>query len=93
MIKPAVVVIVTERVPDGRVDEPYTASFAASGGLPPYAFAVASGSLPPGTSLGANGTGSGIAREPGVFSFSIQATDATGQKGSKAFWQPSSSTA
>ena len=85
VIKPAVVVIVTERVPDGRVDEPYTASFAASGGLPPYAFAVASGSLPPGTSLGANGTVSGIAREPGVFSFSIQATDATGEKGSKAF--------
>ena len=85
VIKPGVVVIVTERVPEGRVDEPYTASFTASGGLPPYAFAVASGSLPTGTSLGANGTVTGIAREPGVFSFSIQATDATGEKGSKSF--------
>ena len=85
VVRPVPVVIVTEKLGDGRVDAPYTASVAAAGGLPPYTFSVLSGSLPPGVSLAANGVLSGVPTQVGSFSFGIQATDQNGEKGNRSF--------
>jgi hypothetical protein len=72
-------------LPDGDEGIAYAQSVTASGGAPPYTYAVSSGALPPGLSLGA-GTGaiSGTPGAAGVFPFAITATDAAGCDGSAA---------
>ena len=51
---------------------------SATGGLPPYAFAVTSGSLPPGVTLDLNGMISGTPTSSGNYTFTITATDSSG---------------
>ena len=55
----------------------YTASLAASGGTPPYSFAVTSGSLPAGITLASNGTFSGTSTAVGSFTFGVTVTDSS----------------
>src|SRR5690606_2337547 len=61
---------------DGAVGLVYSDTFTASGAVPPYAFSVASGALPPGLVLDANGDLGGIPTTVGVYSFMIMAEDA-----------------
>lgn len=64
------------RPPSGTVGTPYTHTFPATGGTPPYTFATA-GALPGGLSLNAStGVVSGTPTTPGAFPFTIQVTDA-----------------
>ncbi len=58
----------------GTVGTAYTNSVTASGGVAPYSY-VASGSLPPGISVGADGSLSGTPTADGTYNFSIEATD------------------
>lgn len=54
----------------------YAHNFVASGGTPPYSWAVIAGSLPPGVTLnGATGIASGDPTESGIFGFTLQVTD------------------
>ena len=85
VIQPSAVVITTERAPDGRVNESYSTGFTATGGLPPYRFSVASGSLPSGLALSANGLLTGIPGEAGSYQFSIQAVDSLGERGTRGY--------
>ena len=63
----------------------YSVTMAASGGLGAYTYAVSTGALPAGLVLSANGTLSGIPNAaPGLYSFTVTATDAYGATGSKA---------
>ncbi len=55
----------------------YAPSLAASGGTPPYKFAVTSGSLPTGITLGTNGTFSGASTTVGAFTFGVTVTDSS----------------
>ncbi|SPF49071.1 exported hypothetical protein [Candidatus Desulfosporosinus infrequens] len=56
----------------------YTANFSATGGTPPYSYALASGSsLPAGLTLGSNGTISGTPTTSGTTSFSVNVTDSS----------------
>jgi hypothetical protein len=48
----------------------------AEGGVPPYAWSIPEGSLPPGLSLSATGTIAGIATSSGTSSFTVQVKDA-----------------
>ena len=75
-VQPAVdpLAITTTSVANGIVSVPYSAALAATGGVQPYTWAVASGSLPPGLSI----TGTLIAGLPttiGIYTFTVQVID------------------
>ena len=64
---------------------PISIKFAALGGVPPYTFS-STGTLPPGTSLAADGTLSGTPTTPGTYSFTIIVNDSVqSQPGSRSF--------
>ena len=70
-----IVVTPTPAPPAGTVTIPYPGfSFTAGGGSPPYTW-HATGLLPPGLIMGANGSLSGTPTQAGSFSFSVTATD------------------
>jgi hypothetical protein len=64
--------------PKVLVNRPFSGSFVAIGGTPPYTFRVVSGILPPGVSITDPSTGlvSGTPTTTGTYSFSLTATDA-----------------
>lgn len=78
-------VIGPDVLPNGVLGQGYGQAFAASGGLAPYAFAVADGALPPGLSLSGSGALSGVPAGIGAYAFTIAATDAGGQTASRAY--------
>ena len=71
----APLVIETTALPPGRLGQPYSAQFTATGGNPPYTWALLSGSLPPGLTLNGNGTVAGTLLATGDFHFTVTVTD------------------
>ena len=69
-------VISPASLPKARLDQAYLVRFGASGGTPSYTFSLASGTLPSGLSLAADGTLAGTPEELGTFSFVVEVTDA-----------------
>ena len=55
-IAPAVLSVATSSLPQGQIGVNYSAALAATGGTPPYHWALASGALPAGLTLAASGT-------------------------------------
>jgi large repetitive protein len=75
-IKPPPVNITTTDLPDGTVEQSYTATLAAENGFEPYLWAVTDGVLPDGLHLDlTTGEISGTPTEAGSFTFTIQVTD------------------
>src|SRR5271165_664694 len=74
----------TSPLPSGEVTSPYSFSFNAIGGTPPYTWAEV-GSLPTGMSLASNGTLSGTPSATYASSFTVTATDAVGSHSVKIF--------
>ncbi len=71
--------IICNNPPAGQVGVPYSHAFPASGGTPPYTFAIISGSLPTGLALNTStGVVSGTPTGVGTFAFTIQVTDSVG---------------
>ena len=64
-------------LPNGTVATAYNQPLTASNGIAPYTFAVTSGSLPTGLTLSSSGTISGTPTAPGIFNFTVTATDST----------------
>ncbi len=63
----------------GEVGLAYAAvTLGAAGGLPPYSWSFASGSLPPGLSLSAGGSVSGSPTKAGSFGFYVRVADSAG---------------
>lgn len=54
----------------------YAYQFGAIGGLPPYEWSLIEGQLPTGLSLGNDAKLSGIPSSPGIFTFTLRASDA-----------------
>ena len=68
--------ITTSTLPQGVVNVTYTATVSATGGLTPYAWTIAQGSLPSGVTLNAtSGVISGVPTSAGTSTFSAQASD------------------
>jgi hypothetical protein len=72
--------ITTLTLPDAIAGVPYVGALVATGGLPPYTWAVSSGSLPAGLTLSATTgviSGTSTATTGTTASFTVQATDAS----------------
>ena len=74
---------VTGTVSDGTIGQPLSATFGATGGLPPYTFS-GGGSIPPGVSFSGK-TLSGTPTAPGTYSFNISVTDSLNASVSRNF--------
>jgi hypothetical protein len=74
-------------LPAGVVDSPYTQTFSAIGGTPPYRWSLGNVvAFPPDITLNAaTGVLSGTPGTRGDFSFTVQVTDSTGQLASRVF--------
>ncbi len=76
--------ITTATLPGGKAGTTYSETLAASGGTPPYTFAVSAGALPPGLTL-AGAVISGTPTTPGTYSFTIEVTDSTAATATQQF--------
>ncbi|MDI6767700.1 MAG: putative Ig domain-containing protein [Bacteroidota bacterium] len=85
VINNPIITISPSILPSGMVGLFYHQILGASGGTPPYNFALASGSLPSGLTLSSTGTISGNPTTVGNFTFTITATDAYNSVGSQTF--------
>jgi hypothetical protein len=72
-------------LPGGILGLPYNQRVTGVGGVAPYSFALAAGSLPPGLALNADGSISGIPTAAGSWALTLQATDANACTGTQAF--------
>ncbi len=78
-VSPPVITVTPTTLAGGTVGTPYSHALTPSGGQAPYSFAttLASGALPAGLSLGANGTISGTPTASGNFTFTVSGTDSS----------------
>jgi N-acetylneuraminic acid mutarotase len=67
--------ITNSTLPNGSLGASYSATVSTTGGLGTLVFGVASGSLPPGVTMGFQGVLSGIPASTGTFSFTVLGFD------------------
>ena len=79
----ATLTVTTASLPNGQVGLAYSAGVAASGGVPPYTWAISG--LPPGVSGSASGAIGGTPTAAGTYSVSVTVTDSTGTKASQGY--------
>jgi len=85
--------LTSSTLPNGSVGAAYSASVTATGGVPPYGWSVSAGALPPGLTLvPSSGALSGTPGAAGVYSFTLQVTDAVGAGAARTFSQAISAT-
>jgi hypothetical protein len=81
----AALAIVVSSLPPGNTGAPYSAALAATGGVTPYQWSLASGSLPSGIQLQhSSGTISGISALTGSYPFTAKVSDASGKSATVA---------
>ena len=68
----------TGSLPNGIVNQPYSQTLQATGGVGPYTYAVTAGTLPAGLTLSTGGVVSGTPTTVGASSFTVTATDSEG---------------
>jgi hypothetical protein len=68
-------VIAKAPLPAAVINVPYSATLTAGGGVQPYTWAIASGTLPPGLSISSSGVINGTPTALGNTTFKIQVTD------------------
>lgn len=72
-------------LPALRAGQAARIGLAAAGGKAPYAYRLASGELPPGLALAANGSLSGIPTSRGAYAFAVEVRDAAGASIRRSF--------
>jgi hypothetical protein len=70
-------------LPPAQAGVPYSQTFTASGGDPPFNFSIVEGDLPQGLALSSTGELSGVPTESGSFDFAVGATDSDFSQGSQ----------
>jgi hypothetical protein len=73
--EPLLVITTASPLPSATPGAAYSTSLAATGGIPPRAWSLASGTLPPGLTLSAAGVISGTPTTPGTSTFTVKVTD------------------
>ena len=68
--------VTTDQLPRGRVQVAYDQTLAATGGMAPYTWSIAAGTLPAGLVLSADGHLSGTPTAAGTSSFTVKVRDA-----------------
>ena len=91
-IQPPPLAITTTSLPSGAVSTAYTTTSAASGGIAPYAWSLAGGTLPPGLTLSSTGVITGTPTTTGTSSFTVRAADAAFPSRRRPVCSPSPST-
>jgi uncharacterized repeat protein (TIGR01451 family) len=84
VLPPVIVVLPTSpTLPPGTIGTAYSQTIGATGGVPPYSFAITAGSLPPGLTLSSAGVISGtpVFGDFFFYKFTITATDSTAGTG------------
>src|SRR5258708_6256378 len=77
IVPPVSITTPSPALPEGGSGSPYTQTFTASGGIPPYTWS-STGTLPPGLTLGKDGLLTGTPTAGGTYNFTVKATDALG---------------
>ena len=72
-------------LPGGTAYKAYQQKLTAPNGAEPVRFALAKGTLPPGTTLAADGTLTGTPKKAGKYAITVKATDASGSTGTQAY--------
>jgi len=80
-----IIMISPESLPNGTVGTSYGQTATASGGVAAYGYALTAGALPPGLTLSAGGAIAGTPTAGGTYNFTLTATDANAQTGSRAY--------
>jgi hypothetical protein len=80
--KKTALTIATGSPTNGTVGVPYSSSLSATGGAPPYIWAIGSGNLPSGLSLNSLGKISGTPSATGPTSFTVKVTDTSNNSAS-----------
>lgn len=75
--QPNTLTIATTSLPGAISGDPYAVVFEATGGIAPYSWTLASGTLPQGLTLQNGGNLSGTTTQIGQYSFTIQASDSS----------------
>jgi hypothetical protein len=70
---------VSSPMPDGEFQETYSEPVPLAGGDSPFAHSILSGSLPPGLSMGADGSVTGTPTQIGSWTFDVKVVDSTGR--------------
>ena len=78
-VPPPPLVILTVSLPETSAERFYSQTLSAGGGVPPYSWTIASGSLASGLNLSAGGTISGTPASPGTSVFVVRLTDSAQQ--------------
>jgi hypothetical protein len=79
------ITIAPETLPNGTVGTSYSQTATASGGVAAYGYARTAGALPPGLALSGGGSITGTPTAGGTYNFTLTATDANAQTGSRAY--------
>lgn len=83
---PLVITNGTDRLPDGKVGVFYETGLFPGGGVPPYSWSRAAGTLPPGLTVQASpGRVRGTPTTAGTFTFTARVTDSSGQSATGDF--------
>ena len=82
----AKLLVVTASLPGGSIGVPYSTTLVASGGVTPYSWSLASGTLPAGLTLNSSsGVISGTPTAAGSSTFTVQVLDSTGALARRRF--------
>jgi hypothetical protein len=83
--QPIRVAITPDTLAEGVAGTPYSQTLAASGGTGPYAYALDSGTLPPGVTLSTAGALAGTPTTGGKYTFTVRATGSGAQPGTRTY--------
>jgi hypothetical protein len=72
-------------LPNAALQQPYSQTVLAAGGVAPYFFSLKSGALPAGLSLSGDGVISGTTAMPGTYNFSVRVDDSAAHDNEMAY--------